>query len=145
MEILSPTALALTGKKNYFTYKIDVKFKPNIYGTFRQNVIFDVGQDLKVVKKLVVEVVPPDDSTDASGDVEATCSSPTFDENSSFQVGGTWNFGNADIVDGFTGDKVAASKLGFALINGSKPEGLPSTLSEPLNKHQYKEIMSTET
>jgi hypothetical protein len=67
----------------------------------------------------------------------------TNDNSSRYRMGGTWNFGNADLVDGSTGEKVDLSKLGFILANGkSQSAEFPSALVEPLTKQNYKERMS---
>ncbi|KAK6630750.1 hypothetical protein RUM44_002919 [Polyplax serrata] len=43
-------------------YKIKVGFKTEIYGTFRQSVVFDFGSDPVLVKHLCVDVVPVTDA-----------------------------------------------------------------------------------
>lgn len=53
-------------------YKIKVGFKTEIYGTFRQSVVFDFGSDPVLVKHLCVDVVPVTDA-DRMKEIRKVC------------------------------------------------------------------------
>lgn len=131
---------------NTYTYKVKVVFTPEVYGNFRQAVIFDVGDDLKVVRNVTADVVPPPDSDidGKSGGNNETSSSPV-DMSKGFRNNIPWNFGNAEMVDANTGEKVPSEKLGFALMSSScvtKSESFMENTKDPLSKTHYKERMS---
>jgi len=125
-------------------YRVDVVFKPDVYGTFRQTIVFDFGEDIKLMKNVSVEVIPsPDTEMDEKNAAESgrLSASPPPDIGSSYRAGVTWNFGNAEVVDGMTGEKVPSQKLGFALIGKPKVDSLDA-VPEPLSISNYKERMS---
>jgi hypothetical protein len=125
-------------------YRVDLVFKPDVYGTFRQTVVFDFGDEVKAMRNVSVEVVPPPDNEveekGSSTDPDRS-TTPSFEIGSSYRAGVTWNFGNAEVVDGMTGEKVPMSKLGFALIGKPKMDHADA-MKEPLSLENYKERMS---
>jgi hypothetical protein len=145
--------MALTGSTtSSFSYSIEIIFTPEVFGTFRQTVVFDFKGKPKVAKEIVVEVVPRLDEeskleTDESMDQQASKNEPNtsnmFGRN--LKTRGTWHFGNADIVDSTTGIRVSSNKVGFALMTSptlSKIENQPEKqLQCPLTKDNYKERM----
>lgn len=139
MELTNPTIAALVEKKgNSFMYKVDVCFKPSIFGKFGQAILFDCGDELKYIRNITVTVEAREDkATDAD---DATCTTPNLDKIFRSQRNDIWNFGNSDIVDSFTGDKVSFTQLGFASLGEHKVEQNVS-LSDPLTLDNYKERM----
>lgn len=53
-------------------YRIKVGFKTEIYGTFRQSVVFDFGSEPVLVKHLCVDVVPVTD-VDRMKEIRKVC------------------------------------------------------------------------
>jgi len=117
---MCPTALALTGSlPDSFCYTVEVICTPDVFGTFRQTILFDFGGEPKLIRNISVEVVPPLDedcqrTTPPAPKTGEKMTSSLFASN--LKTRGTWNFGNADIVDSLTGERVESSKLGFALM-----------------------------
>lgn len=53
-------------------YSVKVSFSTDIYGTFRQSVVFDFGSDPVLVKHVCVDVVPIDD-VDKLKEIKKVC------------------------------------------------------------------------
>lgn len=144
---LSEAALAIAGgNTTSYTYKVKVVFTPEVYGNFRQTVVFDIGNKTKTVRNVSVDVVPPPDSDPDAGKSTSEHTSSPVDRNKGYRNNIPWNFGNAEMVDSNTGEKMPSEKLGFALISGSsisKPESFMENTKDPLSKAHYKERMST--
>ena len=152
---VSSTAMALTGSKtSSFSYSIEVIFTPEVFGTFRQTVVFDFKGLPKLAKEIVVEVVPPAEeeskletgmSNELQGDKVEANSSNVMGRN--LRTRGTWNFGNADIVDSVAGLRVSSDKVGFALMTSPTPtmarieNQIERELQCQLTKENYKERM----
>jgi len=138
--------MSITGTKaNSYKYKVNVGFTPEVYGNFRQSIIFDVGSDPKMVRNLSVDVVAPLDSDAKKGGKEESSTTSPVDRSKGFRTNVPWNFGNAEMIDGNSGEKVSSEKLGFALISNSsvsKPESFMENTKDPLSKEHYKERMS---
>lgn len=127
-----------------YTYKVKIVFTPEVYGNFRQSVVFDVGEESKYVRNVSVDVVSHQDPDANSKTCVDTASSP-IDRNKGFRNNIPWNFGNADMVDSNTGEKMPSEKLGFALITGAsitRAESFMENTKDPLSKEHYKERMS---
>ncbi|CAL8138318.1 unnamed protein product [Orchesella dallaii] len=141
---VSDAAISITGSKaNSYKYKVNVAFIPEVYGNFQQSVIFDIGSDPKIVRNISVDVVAPLDSEADKVPCEGTSTSPV-DRSKVYRTNIPWNFGNAEMIDGNSGEKVSSEKLGFALISGSslsKPESFMENTKDPLSKEHYKERM----
>lgn len=146
MPQLSEAALVIAGGNDgSYNYKIKVVFTPEVYGNFRQTVVFDIGEKLKTIRNVSVDVVPPPDTDGDAGKHGNDSTSSPVDRNKGFRSNIPWNFGNADMIDGNTGEKMPSEKLGFALISSAtsaKPETFMENTKDPLSKNYYKERMS---
>lgn len=54
--------LDLSEDKQKLTHTVEVTFSTKLYGTFRQTVLFDFGNEPFLVKHLCVDVVPVNDA-----------------------------------------------------------------------------------
>ena len=145
---------------------IEVSFETTVFGTFKQTLVFDLKERLKdsnetppkkikVLRELQADVVLSDDMNYVDPDVFPTKELGFEKVNAAtktdVRTGGrprilnqstTWNFGNSEIVDSFSGNKVCSTKVGFALISSGRPS--PETVAnvqDILTKHNYKDKM----
>lgn len=66
------TTLAETESMEILEHRVKVGFKTEIYGTFRQSVVFDFGTEPVLVKHLCVDVVPVSD-VDKMKEIRKVC------------------------------------------------------------------------
>lgn len=139
-----------SGSKSHgYTYSVTVKFTPELLGKFRQSVVFDFGYEPKPVRNIGAEVYPPADDEEIAGGGDTADGTEITPPGGGEEEGtvtkgpkGTWNFGNAEIVNGGTGERVPSQCLGFALINGVMKHSVVSETKEVLTRENYKEKMS---